>query len=214
MGKKARLDAVVNYARREHDKTLRKKPSLSKPLSYRWGHTLRVVQRGIDLAKKENADIEEVMVACLLHDIAKLGDLEHGLEHGRLGARKVRPILKEIGYSKKQIDNICYAIAWHVDGKAGFSYEHTLEADILNDADKIDRFSTYRTMLKLKSNAKSYRNYLRTVRSQLNVLLKYKQYPPTRTASGTKIFSKQLDLQIAFLERVLEDNDLTVLPKF
>lgn len=214
MGKKARLDAVVKYARREYDNSLRKKPSLSQSLRYRWEHTLRVVQRGIDLAKKENADLEEVMVACVLHDISKLSDLEHGLEHGRLGAKKVRPILKEIGYSKKQVDNICYAIAWHVDGKAGFIYPHTLEADIVSDADKIDRFSTYRTMLKLRSNAKSYRNYLRMVRSQLNILRQYKRDLPTRTASGAKIFSKQLDLQIAFLERVLVDSELTVLPKF
>ena len=214
MGKKARLDAVVKYARRMHDNALRKKPSLSRSLSYRWEHTLRVVQRGIDLAKKENADLEEVMVACVLHDIAKLSDLEHGLEHGRLGAKKVRPILKEIGYSKKQVDNICYAIACHVDGKAGFEYPHTLEADIVSDADKIDRFSSYRTMLKLKSNARSYRSYIRMVRGQLNILLQYRQNPPTCTASGTKIFSKQLDLQIAFLERVLADSALTVLPKF
>ena len=212
MGKKARIKAVFKYAVKERDKTIKKKPSLSPSLNYRWGHTLRVVQRGIDLAKKENAALEEVIVACLLHDIAKLSNTENGLEHGRFGAKKVRPVLKKIGYTKSQINKICYSIAAHVDGKAGFKHPHTLEADIVSDADKIDRFSAYRTMLRINFRARSYRNYFRMVRRQLNTLKQYRNKPPTRTVSGTKIFCKQLDLQIAFLERILADNDLKVLP--
>ena len=101
MGKKARLDAVLKYARKERDRALRQKPSLSASLNYRWGHTLRVVQRGMKLAKKESADVELVVVACILHDIAKLSNKSHGLEHGRIGAKKVRPILRQIGYKNK-----------------------------------------------------------------------------------------------------------------
>lgn len=213
MGKKTRLDTVLKYVLKERDRALRKKPSLSPSISYRWGHTLRVVQRGMDLAEKENANLEVVTVACLLHDIAKLNNTAHGVDHGRVGAKMVRPVLKKLGYATKKIDNICYAIAWHVDGEAGFKYPHTIEADVVSDADKIDRFSAYRTTLKLRSRAKSHRNYMRMVEMQLSRLKELRKKPPTRTESGTRIFREQLDLQIAFLEKVLEDNDLTVLPK-
>ena len=214
MGKKARLEALVKYVRKERDKALRKKPALSPSLNYRWGHTLRVVQRGMDLAKHEKADLEVVTVACLLHDIAKLSNKEHGVEHGRVGAKMVRPVLQKIGYSKKQIDNICYAIAWHVDWQAGYKFSHTLEADVVSDADKLDRFSVYRTNIKLRSRIKSQKSYTRMLARQMHNLKQMRKKPPLLTKSGTKLFLKQLDMQIAFLERLLTDNDLTVLPRF
>lgn len=213
MGKKARLDAVVKYARKERDKALRRRPSLSPSLNYRWGHTLRVAQRGMALANEEGANLEIVAVACILHDIAKLSDKEHGVEHGRKGAKMVRPVLRKIGYKAKKIDDICYAIARHVDGKAGYKYGHTLEADIVSDADKIDRFSAYRTSLRLRSRAMSQRNYLQMVNRQLIDLKKLSKKPPTCTKSGTKNFLKELDCQIKFLQRVLDDSALTTLPE-
>lgn len=212
MGKRTRIKALVKYVHKERDKALRKKPSLAPSLNYRWGHTLRVVQRGMKLAEQENADLEVVAVACLLHDIAKLSNTEHGVEHGRIGAKMVRPVLQKTGYKKAKIDDICYAIARHVDGKAGYKYAHTLEADVVSDADKLDRFSVYRTSLKLRSRVKSNRNYLRMVNRQLDTLKKLRKKPPTRTPSGTQAFLKQLDLQIAFLEEMLVDNDLTIIP--
>ena len=157
MGKKARIRAVVEYAQKEHDKVLKKKPFLASSLKYRWGHTLRVAQRGMGLAKEENANLEQVIVACLLHDIAKLSNTSHSVDHGRVGAKQVRPVLKKIGYSKTQINRICYAIAAHVDGKAAFKNHHSLVADIVSDADKIDRFSVYRTVLRLEGGRKNYR---------------------------------------------------------
>mgnify|MGYP002713123616 CR=1 FL=1 len=213
MGKKARIKAVVKYARKERDKALRKKPAQAPALNYRWRHTLRVAQRGMHLAEQEGADLEIVTAACMLHDIAKLSNKEQGVEHGRVGAKMVRPILQKLGFKKKKIDPICYAIARHVDGKAGYKYPHTLEADVVSDADKIDRFSAYRTTLKLRSRAKSHRNYLRMVERQLSHLKKLRKKPPTRTESGTRIFREQLDLQIAFLETVLADDELTTVPK-
>ncbi len=214
MGKKARLQAVVNYARKERDQALRKKPALSPALNYRWGHTLRVVQRGMALAKLEGANRQVVAAACMLHDIAKLANKEHGVEHGRVGAKMVRPVLEKIGYKAEKIDNICYAIAWHVDWQAGYKFAHTLEADVVSDADKLDRFSVYRATIKLRNRAKSQRNHLRMIKRQLRDLEEMRKNPPLRTQSGRELFLEQLDLQIVFLKKLLEDNALTRVPKF
>lgn len=183
-------------------------------LNYRWGHTLRVAQRGMDLAKLEGANLEVVTVACLLHDIAKLSNTEHGVEHGRKGAAMVRPVLQKLDYKKKKIDDICYAIAWHVDWNAGYKHAHTLEADVVSDADKLDRFSVYRMGIKLRSRTKSQRNYMHMLNRQLYDLEKVRRKPPLCTENGRQLFLEQLDLQIAFLKKMLADNDLTVIPRF
>ena len=44
--------------------------------------------------------------------------------------------------TSKEVDDICYAIAVHVDGQSGYAYPDILEAKIVKDADCIDRFSS------------------------------------------------------------------------
>ncbi len=58
--------------------------------------------------------------------------------------RWLKFFLETLNLSNKQIDDICYAIAVHVDGEAGYSYEETLESKIVTDSDNIDRFGAYR----------------------------------------------------------------------
>ncbi len=177
---------------------------------YRWKHTLRVVQYGKQIAKAEGADAEVVMAACLLHDISKFDDKEYGVEHGRVSARIARPFLETLGYSEKQLNNICFSIAVHVDDKADFKHPVTLESKIVSDADNIDRFGAYRILLQHKDLAEDYDALIKKAEKRLPILRKYREKNDMGTPTGNKLFKRQLDLQINFLEHLVEDSKLTV----
>ena len=114
--------------------------------SYRLEHSYRVANIGREIAMKEGFDETEMVIACLLHDIAYCEEFgENGwLEHGRRSAQISRPFLKGLGVPADRIEDICYGIAIHVDDKADFPGERTPFAVTVGDADNIDRFDAYR----------------------------------------------------------------------
>lgn len=114
---------------------------------YRIEHSFRVANICKEIARKENLNIEMAYVAGLLHDIGYSVDYdsyEDYKNHGRVGARIARPFLLELGYSKDEVEEMCYGIAIHVDDKADFEHERTPLTGIVGDADNIDRFDAYR----------------------------------------------------------------------
>ncbi len=110
---------------------------------YRYEHSLRVSHIGKQISEVEGADTFIVEIGCLLHDVGKF-QTEVNRDHGRVSAKVAKVFLETLNLSNKQIDDICYAIAVHVDGEAGYSYEETLESKIVTDSDNIDRFGAYR----------------------------------------------------------------------
>ena len=67
---------------------------------YRWRHTLCVTGYGKQLAQAEGAQVNIVVPACLLHDIATFENMEDRRDHGRVGAELIRPKLLDWGYSR------------------------------------------------------------------------------------------------------------------
>ena len=181
----------------------------SPDFDYRWKHTLRVVQYGKRIAEHEGADIEAVMAACLLHDISKFDAEEYGVEHGRVSARIARPFLETLGYAQDRLNNICFSIAVHVDDKAGFEHPVTLESRIVSDADNVDRFGAYRLLIQFRET-ENYEKLVSKAQSRMLTLKKYREGGILGTAKGEELFNRQLDLQIQFLERLVEDSQLTV----
>ena len=190
------------------------KRSGSDDFVYRWQHTLRVSQYGQKLAIAEGANQELCITACLLHDLAKFELMDYGIEHGRVGARLARPLLQTLGYTPDEIENICFSIAVHVDDRADFEHPITLESQIVNDADNIDRFSAYRVLSNLDLNRQNYEGLIRNAEKRLFTLLKYRQESIMATPSGKALFNKQLDLQIMFMERLIAESKITCLPEF
>jgi putative nucleotidyltransferase with HDIG domain len=208
-----RLQKVINFVEQAKDATLKKKPERAASLEYRWKHTLRVTQYGKKLAELEGADIELCMVACLLHDIAKIGMDEHGLDHGRIGARFARPFLQELGYSKDDVENMCFAIAMHVDGKVDFEHPVTSEAKVVSDADNIDRYGAYRVLLEFRKQLDDYEALIEHAEKRIQKLKSYRQKYMMETESGEKLFKRHIDLQINFIEHLIADGQLTVIPE-
>jgi HD superfamily phosphodiesterase len=73
-----RLQEISKFSRKYQNSSYKKrstrdKAHLHKYLSgteYRWKHTLRVAQFGKVIAENEGAEVELVLAACLLHDMA------------------------------------------------------------------------------------------------------------------------------------------------
>ena len=114
---------------------------------YRFEHSVRVANIAAQIARDEGMDEELMTIAGLLHDVGYGQDFPDDYDwnnHGRDGAHVARPFLEELGLSDGEINNICYAIAIHVDDKADFEWERTAFSETVGDADNIDRFDTYR----------------------------------------------------------------------
>ncbi len=114
---------------------------------YRLQHSYRVAYAAREIARKEGLDEEGLVIGGLLHDVGYSlpFETEEGWqEHGRMSARLARPFLEQLDLDPGRVQEICYGIAIHVDGKADFPGEKTAFALSIGDADDVDRFDAYR----------------------------------------------------------------------
>lgn len=189
------------------------KANLDRYLSnaeYRWKHTLRVAQFGKVIAENEAADVELIVAACLLHDVGWFDtNTNNSREHGRIGAEKARPVLESLGYNQAQIENICYAVAIHVDE----DNPNTLEAKILSDADNVDRFGPYRILQWCFADIEDYDKLAAKLSERIHRLEHYREENPLFTTTGQQLFAEQLTLQIRFFSEFVGENELSVMPR-
>ena len=205
-----RLEEIARFVRDRLREVASQRANSNLDPEYRWQHTLRVGQYGRMIAKAEGENVELVIAACLLHDVAHF-DQDNWKEHGRLGARIIRPFLAELGYSPQETENICYSVAVHVDGRADFAHPETLESRIVSDADNIDRFGAYRIIQWCTAEVETYKGLIARLRQRLQTLKDYRQRKVMETETGHHLFNRQLDLQIAFFKALVEESELTSL---
>ena len=182
---------------------------------YRWQHTLRVTHYGRQIAEAEGANVELVMAACLLHDSEWFSDLSSKVEsseHGRFAAREIHLFLEQAGFSPEEVDNICYSVAVHVDGKAGYEHTHTLEARVTSDADNIDRFGAFRVLLWCVGDMGDYEALIAKLTARIQRLKDYREQQILETATGNRLFNQQLDLQVDFFQKLIVEHAITSLP--
>lgn len=103
-------------------------------------HTKRVLSIALEIAKFEkNVDLQVLRAACLMHDIArKKEDSGKCEDHSSEGANMASVILKNISFPKEKIKSVAYCIRVHRKSKR--IKPTTIEAKILQDADRIDIF--------------------------------------------------------------------------
>lgn len=105
--------------------------------SHAFDHTQRVYNLSLRLSKNQKIDLDVVKAAALLHDIARLKEDREEVEcHAEHGAIMAEKILKDMKFSEDKIERVCYAIKVHRDSKR--IKAETKEAEILQDADKLD----------------------------------------------------------------------------
>ncbi|MGB3368568.1 MAG: HD domain-containing protein [Acidaminobacteraceae bacterium] len=103
-------------------------------------HIIRVYEQCLIIAKYENnVDMEILVAAALLHDIARVEeshDKTGTIDHAILGAEIAADILNTLGYNKETIKAIHHCIVTHRFRTGNLPL--TIEAKILFDADKLD----------------------------------------------------------------------------
>lgn len=108
-----------------------------------WAHGLNHVQRVLDnalrIGREEDADLDVVMAAVMLHDIYANKE-EHsrieGFKHEIEGAKEARRILPELGFDNKFVEAVSHCIITH--RKRRGPEPESIEAKCLFDADKLD----------------------------------------------------------------------------
>ncbi len=174
--------------------------------AYRIEHSYRVANIGREIAVKEGFDETEMVIACLLHDVAYCEEFgENGWEeHGRRSAQIARPFLKELGLPENSINDICYGIAIHVDEKADFFGENTPFALSVGDADNIDRFDAYRIHEALNRDAflqMGYEEKTEYLGKRLSRLRELRAMSfGTQTADA--LWKSRLDFYITFFQKL------------
>ncbi len=126
---KASLDLIKRYAREQMDKLG----------LHGWPHVKRVFHLSMRMAKivgKQNADLDVLKAATLLHDVAKhLHKKKVSFDHGRAGAELAETFLRKCNFDRGKIEAVCHAIGAHTHSEEPIS----LEAKILHDADFLDK---------------------------------------------------------------------------
>ncbi|MDI6834533.1 MAG: HD domain-containing protein [Rhizobiaceae bacterium] len=100
-------------------------------------HVLRVFRSAMRIASDEGGDTRILAAAVLLHDcVAVEKNSPLRASASRLAAEKAVTILAGLGWAQADIDRVAHAIEAH-SFSAGIAPE-TLEAKILQDADRLD----------------------------------------------------------------------------
>lgn len=101
-------------------------------------HALRVYYFAQRIGLKEsNVDMEVLLLAALLHDIARKKQSEGIVRcHAQEGAKLCIAILRKYEIDEKKIEKISYCIASHRKSKG--IVPESIEAKILQDADRLD----------------------------------------------------------------------------
>lgn len=201
-----RIEKTVDFVRRK----LAENPYFeTDPAAgaYRLEHTFRVARIGQEIAEKEGLPVENMVLACLLHDVSycrAFSGYEEWLNHGRASARIARPFLKELGLEAAEIEEICCGIAIHVDGRAEIPGERSLFAQTVGDADNIDRFDAYRLYETLENAKFSAMPLLEKTAYADGVLAKLEGYlqMPLATSAATALWQNRIAFYQDFYQRL------------
>jgi uncharacterized protein len=99
-------------------------------------HVLRVLANATRIGHTEQANMDVLSAATLLHDIARADQRRTGKDHAIEGAHRARALLQQLSQPAEFIEAVCHAIATH--RFRANNPPQTLEAKILYDADKLD----------------------------------------------------------------------------
>lgn len=203
-----RVQKTLEFLREQFEKPtyFQKEPSQK---NYRFEHSIRVAHIAAEIARAEGMDVELMTIAGLLHDVGYGQDFPENYDwndHGRDGAHIARPFLEGLGLSRTEVNEICYAIAIHVDEKADFEWERTAFSETVRDADNLDRADAYRIYETVKYKGFEELEldgrvaWLKARLEQLERLRGFRFGTPTAIA----LWQEKLDFQTEFFGRMLK----------
>lgn len=121
-------------------------------------HIRRVMKTCERLAREENASVEIVLAAAILHDVVNVPkNHPDRTRASEMAAAKARELLSATGFSEKEIVRITAAVKEH-----SYSAAHkpsSIESAILQDADKLDALGAIGIMRTVTCGSKIGSNY-------------------------------------------------------
>ena len=184
---------------------------------YRLDHSIRVANICGEIAGREGMDEEAATIAGLLHDLAYGMDTPEGYDwknHGRDGARLARPFLETLGMDAQTQEDICYAIAIHVDDKADFEGRRCPFTETVGDADNIDRFDAWRIYESVRYQAcleeKTHGEKMEWLDQRLAYLDKL-SHIDFSTPAATAMWRDKVGFQALFFERLRTQMERSIL---
>jgi len=105
-------------------------------VSHGFDHLRRVQANALKIAKTEKVNMKVLKAAAWFHDVARPDEFKTGVDHAKLGSKKVIPILEEMKFSQKEINEVSKSIAEHRFTKG--IKATSIESKILQDADRLD----------------------------------------------------------------------------
>ncbi|SFM92377.1 HD domain-containing protein [Methanolobus profundi] len=107
-----------------------------EPSTHDMSHINRVENNCMKIQETEGGDLKVLRLAALLHDVGIVREHEEGGNHAEYSAEIARDFLNKNGADTKLIDHVTSCILTHRFSR-GMKAE-TIEAQILQDADRID----------------------------------------------------------------------------
>ena len=201
------IDKTVEYLKKtfEESEYIKEEPGI---MDYRIEHSFRVANIAKTIAEKEGFNVTDMVIACLLHDIAysrPFRDSKDWLDHGRNSARMIRPFLFELGLEEKRVNDICFAVAIHVDDKSDFEGEYTPFTRTVSDADNIDHFDALRIFENLAVSEFPDLDLEKKKAHLLDLLEKLKAYysEELSTSTATQLWKDRVAFYYTYYERLL-----------
>jgi uncharacterized protein len=170
-----------------------------------WDHIERVYNLALHIGEKENADLEILKLAALLHDIARIEqDNSNGeICHAELGASLAKEILKKHNFSEEKINKVVHCIRTHRFRKE--NKPETKEAQILYDADKIDSIGAIGIGRVFAYGGEHDRSLDKSCQEFQFKLSKVKDN--LLTEEGKKVAQERHDFMVKFFERFFKEAD-------
>lgn len=178
-------------------------------MGYRLEHSYRVANIARTIAAREGMNETLAVLGGLLHDIAYCEGItsrEEWKNHGRRSAAMARPFLQELGLTEREVNEVCYAIAIHVDDEADFSWQRSAFSETVGDADNIDRFDAYRIYETLEYQKFSSLSLTEKREKTESMLAQLKNLRSMKlgTSSTMELWKSRMDDYIAFYEKLRE----------
>ncbi|WP_319506826.1 HD domain-containing protein [uncultured Methanolobus sp.] len=107
-----------------------------EPSTHDMSHIERVENTCMNIHKKEGGDLQVLRLAALLHDVGIVREHKEGGNHAQYSAEIASEFLREKGAEAELIDHVTSCILTHRFSRG--MQAQTIEAKILQDADRID----------------------------------------------------------------------------
>jgi uncharacterized protein len=187
-----------------------------EPSSHDMSHINRVEALCMEIQKEQGGDLLILRLAALLHDVGVIKEHEEGGDHALYSAEIATEFLTRAGVDKRTIEAVTYCIMTH--RFSGGKSPETIEASILQDADRLDALGAigiFRSILSmgalrmlkhttgLHKGSSKKTVYIEDPVEGFNEYMRYKPFTiPERLNTGTakRIAGERLKIMQLYLE--------------